>query len=146
MRFDRVGGVFVSRIIQKEINKILFYKVCKKLSSGFYEIGEGIGIFDFQKMFLFILKLLIRICEELLENRCEKGKRKLSFVLETNEDILKQSNFIGNKKFRISFLRYVSYNEKKKLRLKESRENKKCGFLFKSNFIGNFYIDGISFF
>ncbi|NP_001244005.1 ubiquitin carboxyl-terminal hydrolase 26 [Equus caballus] len=144
MRPDRVGGVFASRTIQKEINKTSFHKVCKKSSSGSYETGEGTGIPDLQKMPLFTSKLPTRTCEELLENRCEKGKRKLSSASETNEDIPKQSNSIGNKKSKTSLLRYVSHNEKKKLRLKESRENKKCGFSLKSNFTGNPYIDGTS--
>uniref|UniRef100_A0A8C4KWB6 Ubiquitin carboxyl-terminal hydrolase n=1 Tax=Equus asinus asinus TaxID=83772 RepID=A0A8C4KWB6_EQUAS len=144
MRPDRVGGVFASRTIQKEINKTSFHKVCKKSSSGSYETGEGTGIPDLQKMPLFTSKLPTRTCEELLENRCEKGKRKLSSASETNEDIPKQSNSIRNKKSKTSLLRYVSHNEKKKLRLKESRENKKCGFSLKSNFTGNPYIDGTS--
>lgn len=47
MEFDSDWRVFDSRNIWKEIDKILFYKVCDMLSYGFFNIEKVSEIFFF---------------------------------------------------------------------------------------------------
>ncbi|XP_045645507.1 ubiquitin carboxyl-terminal hydrolase 26 [Ursus americanus] len=121
------GGIFASTTTPKEINKISFHKVCKKPSSGSFQTGEGSGTAD-QKMPSFALKSSKPSCKDLLEDGYGKRKGMLSSGSETNGKNPKKSNSVRKKKSQTNPLRHVSHNEKKKLRLRVLKKNKKLEF------------------
>ncbi|EFB22945.1 hypothetical protein PANDA_007335, partial [Ailuropoda melanoleuca] len=121
------GGIFASITTPKVINKNSFHKARKKPSSGSFQTGEGSGTSD-QKMPSFALKSSKPSCKDLLENGYGKRKRMLSSGSEMNGKNPKKSNSVRKKKSQTNPLMHVSHSEKKKLRLRVLKKDKKLEF------------------
>ncbi|XP_045850787.1 ubiquitin carboxyl-terminal hydrolase 26 [Meles meles] len=122
------GGIFASKTTTKEINKNSFHKAGRKPSSGSFQIGEGTRTPDHQKRLSSASKSSKLRCEDLLENEYGKKKRMVSSGSEMTGKIPKKSNSVGKTKSQTNPLRHVSHDEKKKLRLRVSKKNKKLEF------------------
>uniref|UniRef100_A0A8C0NB69 Ubiquitin carboxyl-terminal hydrolase n=1 Tax=Canis lupus familiaris TaxID=9615 RepID=A0A8C0NB69_CANLF len=144
MRPVKDGGIFASMTTPKEINKNSFHRACKKPGSGSFETREGSGTPDLQKMPLFTSKSSRLSWKDLPESGDGKKKKMLSSGSEMSGKI--QSNSVRKKKSQTNPLRYVSHDEKKKLRLKLLKKNQKLEFepLLKSISPGEPYLDGKS--
>ncbi|XP_024895377.1 ubiquitin carboxyl-terminal hydrolase 26 [Pteropus alecto] len=140
-RSDRDGDAFASITTQKEVNKT-FHKVHKKSSSRPFEIGEGSGTPDLQRMPLHTSKSSTLTCKDLLQNEWRKRKEILSSDSEMKEKFQKKNESVRKKTS--NPLRYVRYSEREELRIKELKESMKLEFgpLLETNSIGNPNLDG----
>ncbi|VCX39156.1 unnamed protein product [Gulo gulo] len=138
------GGISASKTTPKEINENSFHKAGKKPSSGSFQIGEGTQTPDCQKRLLSASKSSKLHCKDLLENGYRKRKRMVSSGSEMTGKIPKKSNSVGKTKSQTNPLTYVSHDEKKKLRLRVLKKNKKLEFkaLIKTTSPGKPHLDG----
>ncbi|XP_039730658.1 ubiquitin carboxyl-terminal hydrolase 26 [Pteropus medius] len=140
-RSDRDGDAFASITTQKEVNKT-FHEVHKKSSSRPFEIGEGSGTPDLQRMSLYTSKSSTLTCKDLLQNEWRKRKEILSSDSEMKEKFQKKNESVRKKTS--NPLRYVRYREREELRIKELKDSMKLEFgpLLETNSIGNPNLDG----
>ncbi|XP_006194488.1 ubiquitin carboxyl-terminal hydrolase 26 [Camelus ferus] len=144
IRPDNDKSVFASTTIQKSVNKTSFNKMYKKSSSRSLEKGKRNGTPDLKEMPLFTSTSSTFIYKELLKNGYGKRKRVLSTDSEMIKNFLKEIISLRKKISKTNPLRYVSRSEKKELRLKVLKQNKKfkVGSSFKIRSTGNPYLDG----